>query len=261
MLLSANGVSPFEIKVNDYEVDQNLAVRWYDMSNGNKNAIDRGMNSDTYQCTVTTFGTENYINAILTAFDVAIESDGKLQAWDFAENEQLFGENIDHSSIECSVIDIKTREANSFKGFKLTFALKNLSPSFNAGDPFEPFDFSDKCIQYKYKGYRSYNIKYLESEYQSIYENYFEQGDSGIFEGIFTLTNQELIDLLEYYRLNRINATVSLSSLYGVSYPFGPSTDYGLTANAQIIRINHLRKWGISSWLVKVHLQIIHTVS
>ena len=249
MILGYSEASPLTVNVNKFKVETDLDLNWQKLSNGNYVTIDRGEEADIYETTIETYGKETYINDIIDLLETGKEGVNTFTMTTFASDEKIFGENIDYSgTLSASFTKIGLRNSKSFGGFGLTVSFRLLSPAFDATA--ELPDFSAGCVKFKYTGSSEYDTNFYQSYFGDHYY-YNHSSDTGLFRGLFTLTNSELANLREYVRVGR-GTVFTLTDLNGVDYPFGSQYEY--PHSAQLINIKEVEKFGIANWIIELSM-------
>jgi hypothetical protein len=212
-----------EFRVTKFIPKMNLALEWFELSNGNYNVVDRGREEDYYETEITTHGTEYYINDLCVALqDNFLNRNSIIYMSGLASNEHIFGENINHTIISGVITNWEAREATSWRGFKLTISLRVLSPTFIGISRFP--NLSTACVQHGYKGDSIVNFKINDTYNGEVILNYLNT-KTNIFEFDLNLTLNELKDLRQWIRSNRAESFL-INSINGITYPFGPTLEY-----------------------------------
>lgn len=251
MLVKGADITDFTLNVHpDFKVLTELDMEWFQTSDGNYHAVDRGANGDVYGADITTYGTESYINNIVDQLQANREPRvGTIRMSEFASDEHIFGEDLDYSTeITGYFVDLDTRQQKSWRGFSLGLTLRVTSPTFS-GTAALP-DFSGAvCVQIGYDGDNSWDY----NTYDTYYSNYYyldHQNDAGLFKGQFNFTQGELRNLRRWLAINR-DTSFTLSGLYGVSYPFG-SREGALPSTVKIIDLKEKKRFGLDRWITEL---------
>jgi len=190
--------------------------------------IDRGYNSDKYECEIETYGNKTYIDSILAMLQTqryGTQTGEALVLSDFADNkgEALFGTNVVYTgSISAIVIDTPIRTNKSFNVFSLKFKLRALGLSFE-GTP--AFPTAMQCI---WSGWSGGETKWNRKVNDTFYNDNFVSlvpNDDRKFTGKFICTIEQSKNLLQFYRTIRGSVTTIAASAIGVTTPFGLITD------------------------------------
>ena len=67
MYILNSGMSPIEVRVMQYTPKTRIDLEWFQTEDGNYHATD--WNYDVYETSITTLGTQSYVNAIRTAIE------------------------------------------------------------------------------------------------------------------------------------------------------------------------------------------------
>lgn len=250
MYIYGSGITEFEFRTDsNYNVETQWDLEWFQVSNGDYHAIDRGASGDYYGASITTFGTETYINNIITQLESNRQSDGILYMSGFAGNEHIFGEDVDHTLVSGYVVGYGVRTQNSFKGYSFSLDIRALSPSFT-GSASLP-DWTSACVFHspKIKAYSSWSVNNYDTYYSDV-QLYDKRTDTGTFKGTFRLSLTELRDLRRWYATNR-DTSFSITSLNGVTYMFGNREGTG-PWTVKLIDINEAGWFGLDYKLVEL---------
>lgn len=246
MNISGTGISDFELKIQkNFRTRTSIALIWQQASNGNWNATDRGSSEDYYESMltirrkesdVTTYLEELYANRLAESNVITLS--------DFADNELIFGADVDHSiSIDASIIEISMRKQANYNVFTFTMILRAISPSFLGSASFP----SLRYLDYDYESdIETWTINTLDSYNNVLYyqdRNY----DSGKFKGRFQFTTEELKGLRRWYATNR-GATYTLNTINGVKYPFGPNSSSSYPVNVKLLSIENELMRDVDNW-------------
>lgn len=222
MILSGNGISSQNIKIlKGFQPDTKLALSWQQLSSGNYACTDRGTTSDLYQCDISFYGTEIFINNIINLFESNREAatlSNQITLSTFNSTEHIFGSDLDYSgNINCNVMSIQQRNQGSWRGFSLSMRLAVNTPTFLSGNGYLP---PLQILDIGYNGDAEYTVDHQSAYKKNTYFNPDHAADTGIFTGTFTFTDYEMSQIRTYIRKQRGN-TISLPQIYGVQYPFG----------------------------------------
>lgn len=250
MIITGAEITDFTFRVNpDYKVITELDMEWYQVSNGNYHAVDRGTSADVYGTKIKTFGTETYINNIITQLEANRQSTaGLIRMSSFADDEHIFGEDIDYSGeLSGYYTEISMRRHSSLNVFELDLALRLSSPSFSGTASFPAI----ACLQVGYTAdanwtYNTYDSYYSDFSYQD------HNADAGIFKGTYNLTQTQLRNLRRWHATFR-DISFSLPGIGGVTYPFGPREGTG-PWTVKALKLEEKRRFGLDRWLTEVTL-------
>jgi hypothetical protein len=231
----------------DFKPDTRLAIEWFKKSDGNYAAVDRGAASDIYECVISTYGTEIYINDICDKInDNRIAEDNVIVLTDFATTEKIFGAEVVYTSINATVLEMKRRNQGTWKGFGVEMRLRAIAPTFSGsyvGPVLKYCDVgidadSDLTIQ-KYDT-NTGTMTYIDS-----------MSDSGLFTGIFTLSDANMIKMRRYLAYAR-TANWVMTDSFGVAYPFGINSEHSYDFATKIIAWKDLGMFGVKWWRIKL---------
>ncbi len=105
-------------------------------SGGKTYSLDRGQESDKYECEFTFHGTRDHVTAIVATLDGLRDDSLECELYEMAEN--YFGMNIDHSgSISCVVSKIEPMRPAGLNAFDLVVSFIPTGITFY-GDPVLP---------------------------------------------------------------------------------------------------------------------------
>jgi hypothetical protein len=251
MILTISGTST-EIRVNpDYQPITKLAVDWFELSNGDWETVDWGTSADTYETIINTFGTETYINNIISALnDNRNESYCVLSG--FASNEKIFGDNINYTNPLSALFTgyMETRQSVSLNGFGVKLSFKLVNPSFVGSNPLTSDDF--KNIAWSYEADREVSMDLLTTIGGQDY-TYDNTSETGTCKINVNMSSEQLIRLRNFYRIYRgYTWELGVGDLPGIEYPFGPKSSTG-PHNVKIKSIQENR-FGLNRWLVEIVL-------
>jgi hypothetical protein len=249
--IAGTGITPFTALLKpDFQVETMLALQWTQLSNGKWTYIDRGASCDRYESTVTIYGIESTINNFITEIeDNRQASDNVIQLSQFNETEKIFGENVDHSgTIYATILKIDKVKQNTWKGFGLSFRLRAISPAFTGTSAIPTLD----KLLIGYTADSELTINKLDS-YTGSFTFQEANSDNGTFVGTFILPLADVKSLLEYQRVNR-GAAFNVSTIAGVTYPFGKRRGYTFPVNCRIKEIKEENWFGVNNKLVTLTL-------
>ena len=235
-----------DIKPN-FKTDTKLAYKWVKCSDGNYNAVDRGADSDIYDAEVEIYGTESVVDNVINVLNENRTGEyNYLYMASFNSGEKIFGCNVDYtSSITAIVLSVSKKVQRTWKGFSTLVKFRASSPTFTGVGTLPTF----KNLEYGYIGDTTTTIVKLDS-YTNIYEFQDRQNDSGIFEGVFVLSNSDMEDLRNYIRVQRGN-TISITSVSGVGQMFGEKRG-SYPYNVKIVEWQDMGQIGINFYRIKL---------
>jgi hypothetical protein len=251
MIVTGAGIDPLatiELKVlPKFKPKTTLALKWVQASNGNWFASDRTSSSDVYETEVSTYGKESAINILLEQLELNRLSDNHvITLSNFNSGEKIFGADVNYSStINCTILNNPERTQNTWKGFKLDLKLRALSPSFT-GSPSFP---SLKFLDIGYVGISRTNVNKYDT-YDGTFSYLDDQSNTGIFEGTFFLTDDEMKGLRRYIATVR-DGDFTITGINGVTYPFGP-TRGAYPVTAKLIEWDDLGQFWNDHWKIKL---------
>jgi hypothetical protein len=250
MDMSGTGISG-AIKVDiqtNFESSVIYALKWIKLSSGKWTATDRGASSDVYRARISIIGRESYINSIIQAvYDNRIAGSNELTLSNFSSTEKIFGEDVDHSSITATVVDMSNRRQISFLVFSVDLTLQAISPSF-LGSASGSINFDG--IDYSYDAYSTNTITKYDT-YTGVFSYIDSRSDTGVFSGIGYLTNSNMQTFrrnLATYRDAAISTTLN-----GVDHVFGSIRSNYQDWPKNLIYIDVVDKgyWGLHYHLVQ----------
>ena len=249
MFVSGSGISsPITVKVKpDFKPVTTLGLKWTKLEGGNYRATDRGSSSDVYQASVRFYGKEADINTIIDTIELnrnaGSGTPNQIALSAFTETEQIFGMDVDYTgSINATVLNIESREQNTWKGYGVKLRLQALQPTF-AGTPSFP---TLQHLDTGYSGDSTYTIRKYDS-YTGAFSYQDRANDVGEFTGVFQLSNDDMKAFRRYIATQR-GATVSMATIPGVAYPFGTRSSGSYPYNVKIINFDDLGKKGVQWW-------------
>ena len=218
MDISGTGITPFTTKVlPGFRPMTKLSIKWRQVSSGNWSGLDRGTGADVNEAKFGIYGKESPINTFIDEIDANRDADNHvITLSNFFSTEHIFGENVDHSgSITATVLKISRRRQGSWKGWGIDVTVRATAPSFTGSSSLPTLD----CCDIGVRADSNYRINKYDS-YQGTMAYLDHQSDSGIFEGIFTLTNANMILIRNYIKTQR-TGNFTLADNFGIDYPFG----------------------------------------
>jgi hypothetical protein len=253
MLLTSDFNGGVTINVaRDFKTNTKIALSWFETFDGNIRATDLTSAADKYQSIVTTYGTESYINNIITSLNDC-RTKGYMYLSSFADNEKIFGENIDYSGLFISALFVgyNKRKKTSMNGYGLDIGLKLHKPTFvNYGT----FNFATaSAVSFNYDADKEININNYDTNTGDDY-SYDKDADIGYLKYTVNLNTTQYIQLLNYQRTIR-GSTFELPPIPGITYPFGPA-DATELYNVKLISVEHER-FGLNRFLATIELREI----
>lgn len=214
-----------DVKLRGYSPMISLSYNLERVSSLRYVVLDRGATSDKYETEVEIYGTESYIDSIMSLLIHAqreeVGSSTYLTLSQFATNkgEAIFGDNVVYtSSINAIVIETPIKSNKSFNVYKLTFKLRALALSFEGSAVFPS---SLQCVWSGWSGGskewgRTVNETYYNDNFISIKNN-----DDRKFIGKFIVSIDQSKNLHQLYKTLRGSSFILDSIDIGVSEPFG----------------------------------------
>jgi hypothetical protein len=206
----------------DFEVETKLALQWYQLSNGNYRAVDRGYLVDDYKASIRFYGTETTINDIIEEIEDNRVNGGNVLRFDQINyGEHIWGADINYSgTISCTAIfENNRRGQKSWRGWDQTVKLALLSPQFIGGSGYlPPLRFLNVGVDADANRTINKQESYL-SEYTYADHN----SDKGKFTGTFTFDDSEMIALRRYVATQR-GSTITINDIPGIINPWGRRT-------------------------------------
>lgn len=231
----------------DFQPDTRLAIEWFKKADGNYAATDRGAASDIYESVISAYGTEAYINNICDKInDNRIAENNVIVMTVFSATEKIFGAEVVYTSINATVLEMKRRNQGSWKGFGVEMRVRAIAPTM-AGETNRPtlsycevgID-SDSDLTIEKYDTNTGTMTYIDKEY-----------DSGLFTGIFTLTDADMIKMRRYLASARTGGA-TLVNTFGVAYPFGIRSTHSYNYVTKIISWKDLGMFGVKWWRIKL---------
>lgn len=231
VVTGSNGSITIKIKP-DFVPDTKLALTWFQLANDAWAATDRGVDADTYDCDIrlykdeaTTLAFANFIEANRNAS----VSPNVLTLSGFNAQEHIFGADVDYSGSITATAFMDRRSQGTWKGFEQSLQMSCMSPNFVGGTPS-----SFPLLQLLDVGYDADSDREINKfdSYNRTYQ-YQEHGrDSGLYSGVYTFTDEEMIQARRFVATKRAIA-VAMPTIIGVAHPFGRrsvSTNVNITA-------------------------------
>lgn len=242
----------FRIKIKpDFVPDTKLSLTWFQLANDSWTATDRGSISDTYDCDLRIYKDESTINDFIDYIEACrVSKINELLLSEFNSEEHIFGADIDYSVPIKATIFMDRRGQKSWKGFEQTFRFSCMSPSFVGGAGSLP------SLRYLDIGYDADSDRTINKfdTYNRTYSYQDRATDSGLFSGVYSFTNEEMIQLRRYVATQR-NANIAMPTIIGVSHPFGRRS------NSTYVKITEFEDMGMISivngvprWKAKITL-------
>jgi len=247
--ISGDGIASYMVRIKpNFKVDTRLALNWIQASNGQYKATDRGYTSDIYEAEFTIRAKEEEVNNFIDAVHDNREAETNyFQLSGFESTEHIFGEDVDYSSpIDVTVLEVSGVKQPFWKTREIKVKTRALSPNFT-GSPSLP---SLNCLGIGYETKTDRTITKYDSYYGDF--SYLDrESDVGVFVGTFMFTIDEMRAIRRYIATQR-DATISIPSIGGVEYPFGPYRPNTYPISVKIIDWEDLGMWGVHDWRIKL---------
>lgn len=251
MDISGDGIStPLTVKIKPgFKPILKLAIEWEQVADGNWYAQDRGASADIYASEFEVYRWESNINDLIDAIEINRHNfSNVLTLSNFSETEKIFGADVDHTSLTATITEYGERKQRSWKGWSLSLKAQVMSPTFTGSSSLPVF----RNIEVGYKGDTDTTILKYDSytgSFSYIDYNY----DSGIFECNLVLKTVDMVSMRRFLATNRATS-FSLSSLYGVDYPFGPRRSNTYPINVKIVDFQDQGMIDVQRWKIKLKL-------
>lgn len=220
------------------------SLKWAMCSSGKWVASDRGASADIYRCEVGVTGYESTINELLTTiYNNRVATTGspnQLTLTNFADTEKIFGEDVDHSSVTATVIDMGERQQGTLNNFATRLVLQAISPTF-IGDSAEAITLNH--WDYEYSGDAEQTISKHDS-YNGSFTYIDHRADRGVYKGNAYLSIANTITLMRTIATKRaypITTTIS-----GVDNPFGAVRTGTWPRNLKYLEVRDMGYWGLN---------------
>jgi hypothetical protein len=222
MLISGTGINVTLKVLPDYKPVTKLAIKWVQAADGNWSGTDRGADSDVYEAVVNTYGSEAYIDSVLSQIEANRRAASNVVSLsNFATDETIFGDDVDYSmAISATVKKVGRKRQGSWHGWGVEITFRAISFTFTGSSSFPTLKWCDVGID----GDGDLTINKDDSfDGTMFYSDH--AGDAGTFTGVFTLSRADMVSLRRYIATNR-TADYTLNDTFGISKPFGSRSDY-----------------------------------
>lgn len=252
MLISGSGITNFNAKIKpDFLPETTLSLTWFQRANNAWAATDRGAGADTYDVDVKLYGKEDEINNFINEVEANREAGSNvINLSNINSQEKIFGADVDYSEGVDATVFMEKRDQKTWKGYGLTVRLSCLSPTFTGGVGSLPIlRFLDIGIEAD----SDYTINKFDS-YSRVF-SYQEHGaDSGIFTGVYTFTDEEMIAARRFVATTRA-AAFPMPTILGVIHPFGRRPNPEMVKMTEFIDQGMVGMTnGLSRWKAKITL-------
>jgi len=242
MDIAGTGISAFTAKVlPDFRVQTNLSIKWRKLTNGDWSGLDRGAASDIYEADIGLYGKEAVIDKFIDEIEAnRVVDNHTINLSNFFDTERIFGENVDHTSIVATVLEISRRRQGSFKGWGLDATIRATpQPTFTGSSSFPVLNSCDFGVDAD----SDRTIRKLDS-YTNVFSYQDHAADSGTFTGIFTVNNADFILLRNFIRTQR-TGNFTLSDTFGITSPFGTRTANSYPFTTKLIEWEDMGFFGL----------------
>jgi hypothetical protein len=253
MYISGAGITtPIRVEIKPgFTTEYVPSLKWAMCSSGKWVASDRGTSADIYKCEVEVRGYEHDVNDLLTGIHsnriASTGSSNQLTLTAFESTEKIFGESVNHATVNATVIDIGERQQTSLNSFTVSLKLQAISPTL-LGDGAESLTF--KYLDFEYTGDDEKTIVKVDS-YAGQFTYVDARADRGVmkFNAYLSLESMRLFyRTLETKRANPITTTVQ-----GINSPYGPVRSTGTwPRNLKYLEVKDLGLWGLNYHRVQV---------
>lgn len=251
MYISGDGITTYRARIKPgFKVNTVLSLNWIQTSDGNFKCTDRGSTVDYYEAEIDLIAKEEEINQFVSAvYNNRFYDSNHFSMSGFESTEHVFGEDVDHSgAIDVTVLEVSNISQPSWKVRSVTAKVRALSPSF-VGTASLPVL---RCLDIGYNvNIENTNVKY--DSYTGAFTYLDREADVGLFEGVFTLSIEDMRSIRRYLTIER-GGDIIIPAIHGVEYPFGPyrSSTYPITV--KVIEWKDLGMWGVNDWKLKLVL-------
>ena len=219
MIISGTGITSFTVKIKpDFVPKTTLALEWFQTSSGQWQATDRLAAADQYDASIRLYGIESVINNFINQVEAnRVAGSNVITLSGFNSQEHIFGADIDYSGSLSATVFMDKRVQSTWKGYSETLKL-SLLPSFSfvgGSGSLPPLRFLDVG----YSADSEYTIHKQDTSNRTFYYH-DDFADAGLFSGIYTFTDQEMIALRRFVATNRA-AAFTAPTFIGVANPFG----------------------------------------
>jgi hypothetical protein len=238
MIISGAGISStrFWIK-RDFKTDTSLSLKWAQLANGAWVATDRTYVADVYRATVTVHAVEDTINSFMTTlYNNRVASGGNtLTMTDFASDEKIFGSDVDHTSVDVSVVDYENKTQKGLKSFSISVTLEANKPLTFTGTS---GNVSFNHIDFGYTGDMEKTIKNIYS-YSGTSYSADRRADSGVLDFTATMTIADAVNFRRTLAVQRGSA-ITTTIAKGINFPYGPNGSTTWPKNMKYLNVDDL---------------------
>jgi hypothetical protein len=243
-----------QVKIKpDFIPDTKLALTWFQLANDAWAATDRVYDQDTYDCNIRIYGKEVDVQAIAVFIEgnrTAGDDKNVLTLSNFNSQEHIFGADVDYSGDLTATAFIDRRGQKTWRGFEQTLRLSCVSPSWVGGSGSLP---QLKLLDIGYDADSDREINKFDT-YNRTFSYQEHKSDTGLFSGVYTFTNEEMIQIRRYVAIQR-SASIPMPTIIGVAHPFGrriPSSYVKITEFEDMGMLSVVN--GVPRWKAKITL-------
>lgn len=227
MLISGEGITTTNLKIHkDFEIQTELALRFFDLYNGGKGFVDRGVEEDSYKSIITVHGTKDQILTFLRELELnrdkrPQENPNKIsnviELSGFNISEKIFGADIDYSRSIVVTPIISSRVQRTINTWSVDLEL--ISQDITFLEPILPtfpkinFVSNDFMADFN----NSINKQFSLNNFFWIRDH---NSDSGGFSGTIQFSQKEMVRVRSFHRTNR-GLTFDLPTIDGIEEVFG----------------------------------------
>jgi hypothetical protein len=251
-ITDSNGYMDVKIKP-DFVPDTKLSLVWFQLANDEWAATDRGADADTYDCDIRLYRSESQVQAFIDFMEAnrnASTNPNILTLSNFNAQEHIYGADLDYTSITATVF-MDRRRQGTWKGFEQTLRMSCVSPSFVGGTP-NSFPLLQK-LNVGYDADSDRTINKFDS-YNRTFQYQEHSVDSGLYSGVYTFTDEEMIQIRRLVATKRATA-VAMPTIIGVDHPFGRRSN---STNVKIMEFEDMGMYSVvlgkSRWKAKITL-------
>lgn len=247
MIINGTGITEFECKtLKGFRTLTNHSLIWRQLASGNWVASDRGAAQDYYEARISIYGVEATINNFINQVYLGrVNGNNQITLTSFATDEKIFGENVVHTSITASILEMPQRAQGSLTGYGMADIYIRAIFNATSSDNFTGAS-TMPTLAYRETGGlldSDYTIRKMDT-YTGTMAYLDHRSDSGVFESVFTFTNADFIKLRNYIRVTR-SGDWTLADTFGVAYPFGTRSSGSYPFTAKLIDWEDMGRFGV----------------
>jgi len=252
MKIKKNDNTNLDVKVISYTPNIKILYNLVELSSGKFRSIDRGVQSDRYESTLTFRGTKEHITELVRTLNELRANNKEVELSELEEN--FFGEHVNSiPNIKCVVSKMGVTSSPVFKVYtiEVSFLATNITYLSNS-IPEEPLFNKFRCLQHDWSGTAEWNTLVNETYYSS---NYFVNRacDTYSFTGDYVLKNNQVKDLYNFWKFQRGNELTVVDGEFGVTDMFGPQ----VTDSSHVVVINSITYDVMSAGYKRVTINLI----